>query len=50
GSVTLSIPLPVSAGRGYAPSLALNYSNRGGERAVWYRVGPQPKRYSSPHP
>ncbi|HCR1077237.1 TPA: virulence protein [Enterobacter cloacae] len=30
GSVTLSIPLPVSAGRGYAPSLALNYSNRGG--------------------
>ncbi|WP_217480776.1 SpvB/TcaC N-terminal domain-containing protein [Enterobacter chuandaensis] len=30
GAVTLSIPLPVSAGRGYAPSLSLSYHSRAG--------------------
>lgn len=30
GAVTLSVPLPVSAGRGYAPSLSLNYNSRAG--------------------
>ena len=30
GAATLSIPLPVSAGRGYAPQLALNYHSRAG--------------------
>lgn len=30
GAATLSIPLPVSAGRGYAPSLSLNYHSRAG--------------------
>ncbi|MBD8109096.1 SpvB/TcaC N-terminal domain-containing protein [Erwinia persicina] len=30
GAATLNIPLPVSAGRGYAPSLALSYHGRAG--------------------
>lgn len=30
GSATLTLPLPVSAGRGYAPSLSLNYHSRSG--------------------
>ncbi|WMU75285.1 virulence protein (plasmid) [Enterobacter bugandensis] len=30
GAATLSVPLPVSAGRGYAPSLSLNYSSQAG--------------------
>lgn len=30
GAATLSVPLPVSAGRGYAPSLNLNYHSRAG--------------------
>lgn len=30
GAATLSIPLPVSAGRGYAPSLSLSYHSRAG--------------------
>ena len=30
GAATLNIPLPVSAGRGYAPSLLLNYHSRAG--------------------
>lgn len=30
GAATLSIPMPASAGRGYAPSLALNYHSRSG--------------------
>ncbi len=30
GSATLSVPLPISAGRGYAPALGLNYSSQGG--------------------
>lgn len=30
GAATLSIPLPVSAGRGYAPSLVLGYHSRSG--------------------
>jgi len=30
GAATLSIPLPISAGRGYAPSLSLSYHSRGG--------------------
>lgn len=30
GSATLSLPLPVSQGRGYAPSLSLNYTNQAG--------------------
>ena len=30
GAATLSIPLPVSVGRGYAPSLALGYHSRSG--------------------
>lgn len=30
GAATLSIPLPVSAGRGYAPQLALSYHSRAG--------------------
>ncbi|ADP11163.1 Insecticidal toxin complex protein [Erwinia sp. Ejp617] len=30
GAATLSVPLPVSAGRGYAPALALSYHSRGG--------------------
>jgi len=30
GAATLSIPLPISAGRGYAPSLALSYHSRSG--------------------
>lgn len=30
GAATLSIPLPISTGRGYAPLLALGYHSRGG--------------------
>jgi len=30
GSATLSLPLPVSQGRGYAPALSLNYSSQAG--------------------
>lgn len=30
GAATLSVPLPVSAGRGYAPPLTLNYHSRSG--------------------
>lgn len=30
GAATLSLPLPVSAGRGYAPSLSLSYHSRSG--------------------
>lgn len=30
GSATLSVPLPISAGRGYAPALGLSYSSQGG--------------------
>ncbi|WP_145522077.1 SpvB/TcaC N-terminal domain-containing protein [Yersinia ruckeri] len=30
GAATLSVPLPVSAGRGYAPSLQLSYHSRAG--------------------
>lgn len=30
GAATLSIPLPVSTGRGYSPFLSLNYHSRGG--------------------
>ncbi|WP_067709092.1 SpvB/TcaC N-terminal domain-containing protein [Erwinia sp. ErVv1] len=30
GAATLSIPLPVSAGRGYAPTIALSYHSRSG--------------------
>ncbi|MEX3242296.1 SpvB/TcaC N-terminal domain-containing protein [Serratia quinivorans] len=30
GAATLSLPLPVSAGRGYAPPLSLNYNSQGG--------------------
>ena len=30
GAATLSIPLPISSGRGYAPSLALGYHSRSG--------------------
>lgn len=30
GAATLSLPLPVSAGRGYAPSLTLSYHSRSG--------------------
>lgn len=30
GAATFSVPLPISAGRGYAPSLALSYSSQAG--------------------
>ena len=30
GAASTSIPLPITSGRGYAPSLALNYSSAGG--------------------
>lgn len=30
GAVSLSVPLPISAGRGYAPALTLNYHSRAG--------------------
>ncbi|MDI6539539.1 SpvB/TcaC N-terminal domain-containing protein [Pantoea ananatis] len=30
GAATLNLPLPVSSGRGYAPSLSLNYHSRSG--------------------
>ncbi|MGL4276262.1 MAG: SpvB/TcaC N-terminal domain-containing protein, partial [Morganella morganii] len=33
GAASLSLPLPVSAGRGYAPSLSLSYSSQGGNSA-----------------
>lgn len=33
GAASLSVPLPVSAGRGYAPSLSLAYSSDAGNRA-----------------
>lgn len=30
GAATLSLPLPITAGRGYSPSISLNYSNQAG--------------------
>ena len=33
GAASLSLPLPISAGRGYAPSLSLSYSSQGGNSA-----------------
>lgn len=33
GAASLSLPLPISAGRGYAPSLALSYSSQAGNSA-----------------
>lgn len=33
GAASLSLPLPVSAGRGYAPSLSLSYSSQAGNGA-----------------
>lgn len=33
GAATLSLPLPVSSGRGYAPSLSLSYNSQGGNGA-----------------
>lgn len=30
GLASLTVPLPISAGRGYAPALALSYSSGGG--------------------
>ena len=33
GAASLSLPLPVSAGRGYSPSLSLSYSSQGGNSA-----------------
>ncbi|MBC8947241.1 SpvB/TcaC N-terminal domain-containing protein [Xenorhabdus indica] len=30
GALSLSLPLPISAGRGFAPALTLNYSSHGG--------------------
>ncbi|WP_405470480.1 SpvB/TcaC N-terminal domain-containing protein [Morganella morganii] len=33
GAASLSLPLPISAGRGYAPSLSLSYSSQAGNSA-----------------
>lgn len=33
GAVSLSIPLPISAARGYAPALTLNYHSR-----IWHCI------------
>src|SRR5471030_2695278 len=30
GAASMSLPLPISAGRGYAPALGLGYSSQGG--------------------
>ena len=36
GAATFSLPLPISQGRGYAPSLGLTYQNQSGNGAFGF--------------